>query len=144
MKTVTIRLAGLLQSYGSEANFNYRTTLGYPSKSAVIGMIAAAFGYERDNPAINRLNNLAFAVRIDQPGRALQDFQMVHMQKGKQIQSKITYRDYLQDAVFVVAIGSEDSELIEKNPIFVETSKILVISWPTGERSWWYVANQSV
>lgn len=114
MKTVTIRLAGLLQSYGSEANFNYRTTLGYPSKSAVIGMIAAAFGYERDNPAINRLNNLAFAVRIDQPGRALQDFQMVHMQKGKQIQSKITYRDYLQDAVFVVAIGSEDSELIEK------------------------------
>ena len=109
MKTITIRLAGLMQSYGDEANFDYRTTSRYPSKSAVIGMIAAALGYQRNDPRIVDLNQLAFAVRVDQPGNILRDFQIVEWKPGER---KLTYRDCLQDAVFVVAIGSEDEALI--------------------------------
>jgi CRISPR system Cascade subunit CasD len=56
------------------------------------------------------LNNLKFAVRVDQPGRTLTDYQTVEWKKGTR---KITYRDYLQDAVFVVAVGSNDPQLID-------------------------------
>ncbi|WP_143441692.1 CRISPR-associated protein Cas5, partial [Lactobacillus helveticus] len=47
MKTATIRLTAPLQSYGNQASFNQRTSDNYPSKSAVIGIIAAALGYRR-------------------------------------------------------------------------------------------------
>ena len=111
MKTITIKLTAPLQSYGNEATFDRRTTRTYPSKSAMIGMIAAALGYARDDSRILELNRLSFAVRVDQPGKILTDYQVVEWKKDKR---KITYRDYLQDAVFVAALGSEDSQLISK------------------------------
>lgn len=111
MKTLTIKLTAPLQSYGNEASFTRRTTNDYPTKSAVIGMVAAALGYRRTDDRIVALNDLNFAVRIDQIGRNLTDFQTVEWKKDTR---KITYRDYIQDAVFVVALGSDDSQLIEK------------------------------
>ena len=110
MKTLTLRLTSPLQSYGNQASFSRRTTATYPSKSAVIGLISAALGYQRTDPRIQTLNELAFAVRIDQPGRTLTDFQTVEWKKNTR---KVTYRDYLQDAVFVVAFEGDD-EQIEK------------------------------
>lgn len=111
MKILTIRLTSPLQSYGNEATFERRTTGDYPSKSAVIGMIAAALGYSREDSRISKFNDLNFAVRVDQVGRSLTDFQTVEWKKNVR---KITYRDYIQDAVFVVAIGSNDEQLIKK------------------------------
>lgn len=110
MKTLTLRLTSPLQSYGNQASFSRRTAATYPSKSAVIGLISAALGYQRTDPRIQALNELAFAVRIDQPGRTLTDFQTVEWKKNTR---KVTYRDYLQDAVFVVAFEGDD-EQIEK------------------------------
>lgn len=121
MKTLTIRLAGPLQSYGTESTFLYRGTNTYPSKSAIVGMIAAALGYRRDDQRIEELNKLFFATRTDQVGSVMNDFQIVEYKAGK---TKLTYRDYLQDSVFVVAIGSENIQLIDKiayalkHPIF--------------------------
>ncbi|WP_367342267.1 type I-E CRISPR-associated protein Cas5/CasD [Limosilactobacillus sp.] len=111
MKTLIIKLAGPFQSYGNEATFNRRTIYHYPSKSAVIGIIAAALGYHRDNPDILKLNNIQYGVRIDQPGTIMTDFQIVKYNIKKS--PKITYRDYLQDAVFVVGIAGDDA-LISK------------------------------
>lgn len=110
MKTLIIKLTGPLQSYGNEATFNRRTSYHYPSKSAILGMIAAALGYHRDDPRIQQLNNLRMAVRIDQPGRMITDFQTIQYDQKKA--RSLSYRDYLQDAVFVAAIGGED-EMIE-------------------------------
>ncbi|MFC6180753.1 type I-E CRISPR-associated protein Cas5/CasD [Lactiplantibacillus daowaiensis] len=110
MKTLTIRFAAPLQSYGNEASFNYRTTNPYPTKSAVIGMVAAALGYQRTDQRILQLNELSFAVRIDQVGSILTDYQVVEWKANSR---KVTYRDYIQDAVFMVALGSEDVTLIE-------------------------------
>jgi CRISPR system Cascade subunit CasD len=121
MKTLTIKLTAPLQSYGNEATFERRTTNDYPTKSAVIGMVAAALGYRRTDERILVLNELAFAVRIDQVGKNLTDYQTVEWKKNTR---KITYRDYLQDAVFVVALGSQDDQLIDhikvalKHPYF--------------------------
>ncbi|MDF7639256.1 type I-E CRISPR-associated protein Cas5/CasD [Lactobacillus sp. ESL0791] len=108
MKTLTIRLTAPLQSYGNEATFERRTTGDYPSKSAVMGMLAAALGYSRDDQRIQKLNSLQFAVRIDQHGKMMTDFQTVEWKSGTR---KITYRDYLQDAVFVTAIGGKATEI---------------------------------
>lgn len=110
MKTLTIKLTAPLQSYGNEATFERRTTNDYPTKSAMIGMVAAALGYRRTDERILDLNDLDFAVRIDQVGKNLTDYQTVEWKKNTR---KITYRDYLQDAVFVVALGSQDDQLID-------------------------------
>ncbi|GAA3635836.1 type I-E CRISPR-associated protein Cas5/CasD [Lactobacillus hamsteri] len=115
MKTITIRLTAPLQSYGNQATFNQRTSGAYPSKSAVLGMIAAALGYRRDDKRISELNNLKFAVRIDQTGTQMTDFQTVEYHKSaSKTARKLTYRQYLQDAVFVVALGSDNDTWIDE------------------------------
>ncbi|GAD17060.1 CRISPR-associated protein [Lentilactobacillus otakiensis DSM 19908 = JCM 15040] len=101
-----------MQSYGNEASFNRRTSWDYPSKSAVIGMIAAAMGYQRNDKRIVQLNKLNFAVRVDQPGQIMTDFQIVEWDQ-KAGKRQLSYREYLQDAVFIVALGSEDDQLID-------------------------------
>lgn len=108
MKTLTIKLTAPLQAYGNEANFEHRTSWPVPSKSAVIGMIGAALGMRRDNPEITKLNDLAFAVRTDQRGKVLTDF---HTVEWKADTRKLTYRDYYQDAIYVVAIGGDNEEI---------------------------------
>ena len=115
MKTATIRLTAPLQSYGNSASFNQRTSDSYPTKSAIVGMIAAALGYAReDNEKILELNNLLFAVRIEQSGKMLTEFQTVEYRKSaSKTARKLTYRDFIQDGVFMVAIGSDDDQLIE-------------------------------
>lgn len=115
MKTATIRLTAPLQSYGNQADFNQRTTNYYPTKSAIIGMIAAALGYQRDNSKIEELNKLLVAVRIEQSGQVMTEFQTVEYRKSAtKTARKLTYRQFLQDAVFVVAIGSEDDQAVDK------------------------------
>lgn len=111
MKTLTIKLTAPLQAYGNEASFERRTSWPGPSKSAIIGMIAAALGLRRDSEQIGELNSLAFAVRIDQPGKIMTDFHTVEWKSGKR---KLTYRDYYQDAVYIVAVGSEDERRIDR------------------------------
>lgn len=121
MKTITIRLTSPLQSYGNQAQFTRRTTSDYPSKSAVVGMLAAALGYHRDDTRIASLNDLALAVRIDQPGTVMTEFQTVEWKKGTR---KLTYRELLEDAVFLVAIGVRDDAFADllvdalRHPVF--------------------------
>lgn len=116
MKTLMIRLAAPLQSYGNEATFNLRTSYPYPSKSAVIGMITAALGYRRgETGKIRILNKLKFATRVEQSGTLLNEFQTVEYAKSAfKTARKLTYRHFWQDAVFVVAIGSENGQQIDK------------------------------
>lgn len=126
MKTLLLKFAGPLQSWGTDSKFETRYTDFYPSKSAVIGMIAASFGYRRDeDEKIKKLNDLDFAVRVDQRGNLLRDYQIATAYKpdGRFERNYVTNRYYLEDAVFVVAIGGEDDfiDKIEqslKNPYF--------------------------
>lgn len=122
MKTLTIKLAGPLQSYGDQATFDHRTTYSQPSKSAIVGMIAAALGYERTDPRIKKLNSLLFTTRTDQQGKLITDFQTVKSERNAH--RKLTYRQYWSDAIFMVAIASENEQLIDqiahalKHPVF--------------------------
>lgn len=112
MKTILLKLAGPLQSWGTNSRFETRSTDRHPSKSAVAGILAACFGYSRADARISRFNQLDFAVRVDQPGGLLNDYHVAQRLKpdGMVDQVYVTNRHYLQDAVFVAALGSDDLE----------------------------------
>ncbi|WP_329097245.1 type I-E CRISPR-associated protein Cas5/CasD [Streptomyces sp. NBC_01439] len=106
MSTVlALRLAGPLQSWGASARFARRTTESAPTKSGVIGLLAAALGRDR-TANLTDLAALRFAVRIDQPGTRLRDFQTArHADTDKAM--PVSDRFYLADAVFVAAVGGD-------------------------------------
>lgn len=113
MAVLLLRLAAPLQSWGADSKFETRRTNREPTKSGVIGMLAAAVGLRRDRTAeLETLNKLRFGVRIDREGELLVDF---HMAKNpeKRNADYLTYRHYLQDAVFLVGLESEDREMLE-------------------------------
>lgn len=109
MSTLTIRLAGPMQSWGAASRFARRDTRQEPTKSGVVGLLAAAGGRRRTDP-IEDLASLTFGVRVDQPGRLMRDFQVaVRHTDGKSM--PISERYYLSDAVFVAAVEG-DRDLI--------------------------------
>ena len=118
MPTMLLRLAGPLQSWGVESKFETRRTQSYPTKSGVIGLLAAALGYPRDAP-LDRLNTLNFGVRVEQEGELLSDY---HIARGEK--DYITKRLYLADAIFLVGLESENLGFLHeleraiKNPAF--------------------------
>ncbi len=111
LKTILMKFAGPMQSWGTNSHFESRYTDFYPSKSAVIGLISASFGYRRDeDEKIRKLNELEFAVRIDQQGKLLRDYQIATKYKNDKFERNyVTNRYYLEDAIFVVAISGEDN-----------------------------------
>lgn len=111
MSTLLLRLAAPMQSWGDSSKFEIRGTGREPTKSGVIGMLAAALGISReDSDALIRLNALRFGVRADREGRLLRDF---HMAKNSKT-SYVTYRDYLSDAVFLAGLESDETDLLEQ------------------------------
>ncbi|MFG2948347.1 type I-E CRISPR-associated protein Cas5/CasD [Streptomyces adustus] len=120
---LVLRLAGPLQSWGASSRFVRRTTESAPTKSGVIGLLAAAAGLERGNDqALTPLAALRFGVRIDQPGTRIRDFHTAHHAvSGKSM--PLTERFYLADAVFVAALEGEHTLLTQshaalQNPVY--------------------------
>ncbi|WBB79296.1 type I-E CRISPR-associated protein Cas5/CasD [Micromonospora sp. WMMD882] len=105
MSVLLLKLAGPLQSWGSSSRFARRGTEPAPTKSGVIGLLAAAKGIRRAEP-LTELLGLEFGVRIDQPGQVLRDFQTARPLDGRS-SAPLTYRFYLSDAVFLAAVGGE-------------------------------------
>lgn len=103
MSVLLIRLAAPLQSWGSKSRYSIRGTESQPTKSGVIGIIAAALGLSRTD-SLTCFDGLRFGVRADQPGILLNDFQTAHNDKGEAM--PLSHRHYLSDAAFLV--GLED------------------------------------
>jgi CRISPR system Cascade subunit CasD len=119
MRTILLKFSGPLQSWGTSSHFEIRHTDLYPSKSAVLGMIAAALGYRREeSEKIRKLNLLHFAVRTDQEGHVEDDYQTAHKYKFNPDptveRTYVTRRYYLEDAVFVAAVGHENDQWIDE------------------------------
>lgn len=105
-----LRLAGPMQAWGDSSRFVTRGTRQEPTKSGVLGLLAAAQGRRRSEP-IEDLAGLNFGVRIDQPGELLRDFQVAISHDGKK-SMPLSYRFYLADSVFVAGVEG-DSQLIQ-------------------------------
>lgn len=108
MTTLLLRLAGPLQSWGESSRFARRTTERAPTKSGVLGLLAAADGRRRTD-SLEDLLDLRYAVRVDQPGRVERDFQTTIGPGGQRY--PLTDRYYLTDAVFL-AVVEGDEELL--------------------------------
>lgn len=118
--SVLLRLEGPLQSWGTRSRFAERDTEGEPSKSGVLGLVAAALGMARDDDAqLERLAKARMAVRADREGTLLRDY---HTVGGGTFRGErygvypnagtvLTTRHYLQGASFLVALGYEDAQL---------------------------------
>ncbi|WP_026004981.1 type I-E CRISPR-associated protein Cas5/CasD [Streptomyces sp. AA1529] len=105
MSVLLLQLAGPLQSWGSASRHTRRSTESAPTKSGVIGLLAAAQGRPR-TMQISDLAALRFGVRVDQPGTRVRDFQAAHHQESEKAMP-ITVRFYLADAVFLAAVEGE-------------------------------------
>ena len=120
MSTLLLRLAAPLQSWGVASKFDTRDTAREPTKSGVIGLLAAALGRSRTEN-LDDLNELYFGVRLDQPGLLLRDYHTARQKKNAA--SFVTTRYYLADAVFLVGLEGEENFLQKlavalQNPVF--------------------------
>ena len=118
MATLLLRLAAPLQAWGIDSKFDTRKTGREPSKSGVIGLLAAALGYKRyETDKLASLNDLNFGVRTDREGKLLRDFHMAHsIEKDKNNEYKyqcLTQRYYLSDAVFLAGFEGGREKLEE-------------------------------
>jgi CRISPR system Cascade subunit CasD len=79
------RLSGPMSAYGKIAVGEWRDIWTEPSKSGVMGVVAASLGLERDALDQHRALNegLGYGVRIDAPGRPLRDYHTAQAPMGK-------------------------------------------------------------
>lgn len=108
MSTLLLRFAAPMQSWGLD-KFERRGTERLPTKSAVIGIIAAALGRRR-NESIDDLMCLRFAVRVDSEGIIMCDFQTA--KEEEKANPHISDRYYLADAMFLVGLEGNESLLV--------------------------------
>lgn len=124
MSTLLLRLVGPMQSWGTTSRFDQRETGKEPSKSGVIGLLAAAIGIDRENwTDLESLTRLTMGVRHDRPGMPKHDYQTAGCAKTDTIikadgtQAKdgvVSHRFYLADAAFLVGLESENRSLLER------------------------------
>ncbi|MEZ3162155.1 type I-E CRISPR-associated protein Cas5/CasD [Microbacterium sp. BWT-B31] len=110
MPTLLIDLAGPQQAWGSRSRFATRATETAPTRSGVIGLVAAAMGLDR-TASLHRFDSLEFGVRVDQPGRIERDFQTARTLDGR-TSMPLSERHYLADAVFLVGLYAVDKVVI--------------------------------
>ncbi|CAM5293969.1 hypothetical protein STENM327S_03653 [Streptomyces tendae] len=137
---LVMRLAAPLQSWGGPSRYNQRETRPQPTKSGVLGLLAAAEGRNRE-ASLTDLVGLQLGVRVDQPGTLLRDYHTYSDYRGVPLLSAktnakgqqtrttpakhtgVTRRFYLQDAVFVAALRGpkalvQSLEEAVRNPVF--------------------------
>lgn len=123
MSTLLLRLAGPMQSWGTQSRFSVRDTGLEPSKSGVIGLLCAALGRARSEP-VDDLAALRMAVRVDREGALKSDYQTaggthrrgddygVAKSDGKSRPDTVTSRRYyLADADFLVGLEGDEEIL---------------------------------
>ncbi|MFF4234030.1 type I-E CRISPR-associated protein Cas5/CasD [Streptomyces sp. NPDC001820] len=121
-----LRLAGPLSAYGTYAAFTHRDTAPHPTRSALIGMFAAAAGRpgpeallpHHDLPGEPSYHDLTFTIRIDRPGTVHTDYHVTGggYPRSQQLRTSSggrrppnesalpSHRDYLADAAFTIAV----------------------------------------
>jgi len=109
-----------LQSWGHQSKFDRRTTLPFPTRSGVIGLLCAALGVDRtDMIGLGRLETLDVSVFVLRQGGHLTDYhtvgggydakrdrQRICRRAGGGVGDTVqTWRDYLEAARFGVVVA---------------------------------------
>ena len=104
-------LDGPMQSWADTGFGQLREAGPFPSRAAVLGIVAAALGVERGDARLVWLHD-TFRVHIAQAraGRVLRDFHTVETNPKKQ--KTLTWRDYHHDARFAALVEADDSAAV--------------------------------
>jgi len=119
------RLYGPMCAWGDIAVGEQRPSAGHPSKSAVLGLLAAALGVRRDEE--DRQKSLAdayaMAVRVDASGELLRDYHTAQVPperrgvryytrqdelRSDKLNTILSQRDYRMDASYSVAVWAKN------------------------------------
>lgn len=119
---LVFRLWGPMASWGEIAVGERRGSWSRPSRSAILGLVAAALGIERNDTEAHRQLDvqLGFAVRVDHPGKPLRDYHTAQAPSQKRgvrwatrraelnpsndINTILSERGYYQEADAVIAL----------------------------------------
>ncbi len=118
MSILLLRLAGTMQSWGTQSRFTIRDTGLEPSKSGVIGLVCAAMGRPR-SASIEDLAELRMGVRVNHEGNMASDYHTTlnvikaSGAKPKPGEAVVSTRYYLADADFLVGLQG-DRTLLEQ------------------------------
>jgi len=127
VNTLPLRSSAPLQSCGSPGSIWKRATEDAPTKSGWIGLILNTMGHRKGEsnpgiPSVERLAQMRFGVRLDDPGTREWDYQVMgsrdgfdkangkHEEKG-QIP---TERQYIANGTFLIAFEDEDADLLNR------------------------------
>lgn len=114
--TLFIRLEGPFQAWGERARWSVRDTATEPTKSGIVGLLGCALGVHLDEDLVWISRNIKIAVRCDRQGSLLKDFHTViggvlNSEEKLKKATVISWRSYLCDASFLVAIRAEEDTI---------------------------------
>ncbi|MBN2435151.1 MAG: type I-E CRISPR-associated protein Cas5/CasD [Spirochaetes bacterium] len=119
MEYLVIRIQGLLMSFGEGDHWDVRGTNKFPTKSFIVGIIAAGLGLHRNaTEEIRQLSKgISCACREDASPAFLRDYHTIldtMKADGKQNKNAVVSpRHYLANGSYTVLIGLKNSELKE-------------------------------
>lgn len=113
---LVLKLQGPLQAWGRETFEGLRPSELYPGRSALLGLLGACLGVERNDQAaqLRLASSVNFAVRVDQQGQKMTDYHTVKNARveysGLKSHDTIqTWREYWQDAKYTVVVWQSDA-----------------------------------
>lgn len=104
------QLYGPLAAWGNVAVGEQRPSAAHPSKSAIMGLVAAAFGIRRnEEEKIGEINRAyGFAVRVNSPGELMRDYHTSQVPPDKHKAKFYTRRDELANDELYTILSSRD------------------------------------
>lgn len=146
MKYLALYLRGPMQSWGASSKFGDRGTLDAPTRSGLLGMVAAACGIDKNDEAhdrewLSRATGLSLSVLAFRRGDRMKDYHTVGARHDKdnpwqrrmiptaaesgkpKPNATLTSRDYLTDSVFGAIFTGDDAFVAEmaaglSNPVW--------------------------
>ena len=134
MKHLALYLRAPLQSWGASSKFGDRGTLDAPTRSGLLGLLAAACGIDKNDAArdrewLERAAKLSLSVLAFRRGDRMSDYHTVGARydrddpwqkrmipvtsEGKSRGTDLTRRDYLTDSVFGAVLSGDDVLIAE-------------------------------
>jgi CRISPR system Cascade subunit CasD len=127
------QLYGPMASWGDVAVGEMRPTFNHPSKSAVLGLVAAALGLKRSDSKKQRAlaGDYHFAVRLENAGVMLRDFHTAEVPSGKRLPAHVqTRRDELN------AVKHSDNPVLSRRDYRCD-ARATICLWTADEDPRW-------
>jgi CRISPR-associated protein Cas5/CasD subtype I-E len=120
MKYLVLRLSAPLMAFGEGDYWDIRGTGIFPTKSAIVGILASCFGYDRnETEKISHLSDsISVSARQDNKFSLLRDYHTIldtlKADGKKNPNAVISIRQYLMEAEFSVLISTNNNSLHEQ------------------------------